>query len=262
VLPFFVLLKGEVMFENLVDSKPQRSSRKLRTWWISGLLHLGALLILLVTPLIRYAELTAASPLTYLAKVPSVPAPEPPTAPLQPSEEPIVTPVPVILLDDPRLADGIPEPPDIEPGINWQPLPGLISPGFPGGAPGRLDGLSGASGSLIPGAELLPLAPPPPGPSAPEPLRVGGTIQQARKIVHVQPEYPELARRARVGGIVLIEALIDEAGSVKSARLLRGHPLLSNAALTAVRQWKYSPTLLNGEPVAVMTTISVDFSLR
>jgi protein TonB len=78
----------------------------------------------------------------------------------------------------------------------------------------------------------------------------------------VEPVYPELAKRARVQGRVILVVTVDEEGNVSDIRVSSGHPLLDEAALTAVRQWKYSPTLLNGEPVPVIATVTVIFNLK
>ena len=101
---------------------------------------------------------------------------------------------------------------------------------------------------------------PPPPPQAP--VRVGGNIKDPKKIKDVQPVYPPIAQSARVQGIVIIEATIGKDGSVKDAKVLRSVPLLDQAALDAVRQWKFTPTLLNGVPVAVIMTVTVNFTLQ
>ena len=105
-----------------------------------------------------------------------------------------------------------------------------------------------------------PPAPPPPAPVKPVP--VGGKIRPPAKTVDVPPVYPPLAIAARVDGTVIIEAVIDTDGRVQSARVLRSIPLLDTAALTAVGQWSYTPTLLNGVPVPVIMTVTVTFKLR
>jgi protein TonB len=76
----------------------------------------------------------------------------------------------------------------------------------------------------------------------------------------VQPTYPPLARQARIQGVVILEAVISKEGSIDDLKVISGHPLLQQAAVDAVRQWKYKPTTLNGEPVEVVTTITVTFS--
>jgi periplasmic protein TonB len=93
-------------------------------------------------------------------------------------------------------------------------------------------------------------------------IRVGGDVQASKLIYKVVPTYPELARRARVSGVVILMAIIDEEGNVADLKVLSGHPLLVNAAHDAVKQWKYSPTVLNGEPMTVQATINVIFSLQ
>jgi len=95
------------------------------------------------------------------------------------------------------------------------------------------------------------------------PMRVGGDIQAPTKIMNVLPEYPELARRARLGGIVILEATIDREGSVVNVNILRGLGLgLDDAAIKAVSQWKYTPTFYNGRPVEILLTVTVQFTLQ
>jgi protein TonB len=91
---------------------------------------------------------------------------------------------------------------------------------------------------------------------------VGGNVQESKLIKKVEPVYPELAKRARVSGVVILQVTVDEEGSVTELRVLRGHPLLDEEAKRAVQQWKYSPTLLNGEPVPVIATVTVIFNLK
>jgi TonB family protein len=94
------------------------------------------------------------------------------------------------------------------------------------------------------------------------PLRVGGDIKEPRKIRDVKPVYPQDALAAGVQGVVIMEAVIGPAGNVTDAKILRSVPLLDQAALDAVRQWEFTPTLLNGVPVPVIMTVTVNFSLR
>lgn len=106
---------------------------------------------------------------------------------------------------------------------------------------------------------------PPSGPPVIDqgPMRVGGEIQAPERIHYVNPEYPELARRARLQGVVIIEAVIDREGNVKDTQILRGLGLgLDEAARAAVEQWKYTPTFYNGRPVEVLLTVTVQFELQ
>ncbi len=124
--------------------------------------------------------------------------------------------------------------------------------GMPGGVEGGVEG--GVVGGVVGG---LPAAPPPPT----TPLRVGGGIKEPRKIKNVAPEYPPLAQRARISGVVVIDAVIGADGRVTNAKVLRGLAMLDEAALDAVRQWVYTPTLVSGVPVPVEMTVTVTFSL-
>jgi TonB family protein len=92
------------------------------------------------------------------------------------------------------------------------------------------------------------------------PLRIGGQIQPPKKIKDVPPVYPAIAQTARVSGAVMIEATIGPDGKVTDAKVVRSVPLLDQAALDAVRQWEYLPTLLNGVPVPVVVTVTVNFT--
>jgi periplasmic protein TonB len=134
--------------------------------------------------------------------------------------------------------------------------PALISdfaaPGLPGGIP-AFD---------VPQITTPTPAPRAPAPSPPARIRVGGTVQEGKILEQVQPVYPALARQARISGHVRLEAIIAKNGRIENLQVLSGHPLLVEAALEAVRQWVYRPTLLNGDPVEVVTLIDVNFGLR
>ena len=128
------------------------------------------------------------------------------------------------------------------------------------------DPVSGVDIGAVPGA-ATPIAgdtlvAPPPPPTPREPLRIGGTIRAPAKIRDAQPIYPTLAQAAHVEGTVIIEAVLDESGRVQNLRVLRAHPMLQPAAVDAVRQWEYTPTLLNGVPVRVVMTVTVTFRLN
>jgi TonB family protein len=96
---------------------------------------------------------------------------------------------------------------------------------------------------------------------AQEPVRIGGDIKEPRRIRDVKPVYPEIAQQAGIQGIVIIEAIIGADGAVQRAQILRSVPLLDQAALDAVTQWRYTPTVLNGQPVPVIMTVTVTFNL-
>jgi protein TonB len=122
-------------------------------------------------------------------------------------------------------------------------------------------GTGGLEGSFGNGPRVVPPPPIQPKPLT-DPLRVGGQIREPRRVFSVAPVYPAIARQARVPGTVLIQAVIGVDGAVRDTQVLNSVPLLDQAALDAVRQWKYQPTLLNGVPVAVIMTVSVRFTLE
>ncbi len=133
---------------------------------------------------------------------------------------------------------------------------GGVSGGVPGGVIGGVvGGVLGGTGTVVP-------TPPP----APRPVqkvvRVGGNVKAPRQAYSVNPVYPPLAREARIWGTVVVDAVIDEHGNVVQVRVLSGHPLLIDAALKAVLQWKYEPTTLNGQPVSVELQVQVHFNLN
>jgi TonB family protein len=100
------------------------------------------------------------------------------------------------------------------------------------------------------------------GPQPQMPVRVGGAIRAPQRIFNVDPVYPAVAQNARVQGVVILEVTIGTTGHVEGARILRGVPLLDQAALDAVQQWQYTPTLLNGVAVPVIMTVTVNFALQ
>jgi protein TonB len=93
-------------------------------------------------------------------------------------------------------------------------------------------------------------------------LRVSAGVAQGNLITQVTPDYPQMARTARIQDTVILEATIGTDGLIKDLRVVRGHAMLVPAAEAAVRQWRYTPTMLNGQPVEVITTISVNFTLN
>jgi len=149
-----------------------------------------------------------------------------------------------------------------------EPPPGIF---IPGSLPGDVSSGVPMFGLPDGGARFAP--PPPPStdqpaqpdiPEQPEPtirIRVGGYVQAARLVSQPRTPYPPLARQMRVQGTVRLEAVINMDGTVKDVRVLSGPPLLVQAALDSVSQWRYQPTLLNGEPVEVITTIELNFTL-
>ena len=116
-------------------------------------------------------------------------------------------------------------------------------------------------------AKVTPPPPPPAPDKKPEPvkattpLRVGGDVQNAKMVRRILPVYPPLAKQARVSGTVRLQGVITKEGTIQQLQVISGHPLLVQAAIEAVKQWVYRPTLLNGDPVEVIAPIEVNFTL-
>ena len=137
---------------------------------------------------------------------------------------------------------------------------GGVAGGVPGGVPGGQMGgvLGGVIGGVL-NTAARPIVPLTGKPSAP--IRVGGRIRPPKAIVQVHPEYPVIARQARVQGQVQIDAVLDEQGNVIDMKVVSGPPLLYQAALNALKNWKYEPTYLNDQPIAVEMIVTVTFQL-
>ena len=136
---------------------------------------------------------------------------------------------------------------------------GPVGPPVEGALPARI----GVEGGLPLDSAPTPPAPPPPTiEPRPQLVRVGGSVREPRKIVHVAPIYPRIAQQAKIEGVVVLEAIIDIEGRIDRLRVLRSAPLLDEAAIAAVKEWRYTPTQLNGVPVPVLMTITVHFRLH
>jgi len=143
-------------------------------------------------------------------------------------------------------------------------VPELVEPeesvdlGVEGGVPGGVEGgiPGGVVGGIVGG---LPAGPPPA--DAARPVRVGGIIRTPKLREQVVPQYPELAKQARTTAIVIIEAVVGVDGRVEAAKVLRGQPLFDQAALDAVKQWRYQPLLLNGVPMPFVVSVTLVFNL-
>ena len=245
------------MFDEMVISSP--NPKKTNKWWtvlVSTAFQVGFLAILILIPLIY----TEALPKTMMATMLTAPPPPPPPPPPPVATQIVKVRPQVHLMDAGKLMQPKVIPKDIKI-IKEEAEPDMASVGAVGGVPGGVAGgsMGGVLGGVIGG---MGAAPPPPKPKQTGPLRVGGNVQAARILNRVQPIYPPLARQTRISGTVRLHAIISKDGTIKELEVTSGHPLLQQAALDAVRQWRYQPTLLNGEPVEVDTTIDVIFSLN
>jgi protein TonB len=240
------------MFDDLVESSVVR--KKTNTGWaviLSTIVQVGVLVVLILIPLIYTQALPKAMMATLLIAPPPPPPPPPP-----PAEAPkIVKPV-AILIQQGKLMQPRAIPKQVEVFKEAE-----LPPEAPvaGGVLGGLD--NGLLGGL--GAGPAVAAPPPPPPAAPKQTRIklGGQVVAAKLVAQPQPVYPPLARQARIQGNVVLHAIIDKDGRVGELQVISGHPLLVQSALEAVKNWRYQPTQLNGDPVEVDTTITVSFVL-
>ncbi len=158
-----------------------------------------------------------------------------------------------------EIPRGIAPPVDEPPLVSLSGLQAAVGTAVASGPLGMRSGVgSGAVGELLPPPSSLP---PPPKPLVRNPVPVGGNVQESKLIRRVDPIYPQIARLARVSGTVILQVIVDEEGNVTAVKVMQGHPLLVEEAVRAVRQWKCSPTLLNGEPVPVTATVTVIFNL-
>src|SRR5262245_58743972 len=209
---------------------------------ISIVVHVIAVCAAVIAPLFATDELPAPRTTTEFIQV--VPLPEPPAPPPRA--------VARAKVDTPRT--DIP-PLDVPDGIAPEPAIEPVDERFANDV--------GAMGFGDSSAILIEDPPPPPPPSTKPPIpHVGGNIRPPKKIADVAPTYPPIALQAGIEGVVILETVIAEDGSVRDVRVLRSIPLLDAAAVEAVRQWRFTPTLLNGEPIPVVMTVTVEFHRR
>jgi len=254
--------------EALLDKAFADDARKPVDWLISLGVHLAVVAVVMLIPLFvtqaidlgqfRYTYLVAPS-----LGAPSVPAPPPPPAATHPQQAPrpqnlttqLIAPVAIPkAIEMPRTVE---EPPSEE-AIG---VPGGVVGGVPGGQIGGVfGGTLGGEGLSAP-PPPIPIPTPAPAPVPSGPLQVGGQVKAPRVISAPQPEYPMLAKQARLQGVVQIEAVIDEHGNVVQMKAVSGSGLLIPAAMRAVAQWKYEPTYLNGKPYPVALTVEVTFHM-
>jgi len=241
------------MFEEMVVSGAKERTNKPWTVVVSMILQVLFLLILILIPLIYTEALPKAMLSSILLAPPPPPPPPPPPAAVQ-----VVKIKPMVrLMDAGKLVAPKAIPKDINIIKEEELPPDAGMQGIAGGVPG---GVAGGSMGGVLGGVIGVKAPPPPK-VTPKRVMVVGNVQAARLVNKVQPLYPPLARQTRISGTVKLHAIIGKDGSVQQLQMVSGHPLLVQAALDAVRQWRYQPTLLNGEPVEVDTEIDVIFSL-
>ena len=217
---------------------------RTRTFVFSFFVHSLVIAAAMVVRLLATTELPAPPQNTMFAMV-TAEVPEvqpPPVPPTRVAQAPVVNHDAVPLAEPDSIA---PEPP-----IAFDTVP--VGPGV----------VIGPIGDPI--GDGLGVAPAPPAPrvAASPPIRAGSVIRPPQKVHHVAPLYPPIAQQAKISGVVIVEALIAEDGSVRDVKVLKSVPLLDAAATDAVRQWRFTPTLLNGVPVQVIMSVTVTFTLN
>jgi protein TonB len=211
--------------------------------------------VLVLIPLIFTEALPKQQLMTFLVAPPPPPPPPPP---------PAAAPVKIVKQIQSDLVNGqLRTPTKIPQKVQMikedeAPPPEMSTGGVVGGVPGGVPGgqMGGVIGGII---SSTPVAVP--KVATPQRVRVSLGVSQGLLVKRVQPAYPPLARQARIQGTVLLQAEISKDGTIENLRLISGHPMLAPAAIEAVKQWRYRPYMLNGEPVAVETQVQVNFTL-
>lgn len=236
------------MFENsLIASKPQQQNKLMLLAFPLALgLHVVALGGYVVAQMWSVEEVAEPPIQVSFYHTPPPPPPPPPPPKAAPVPKAIVQPVAPTQVVQPLI---IPEK-SATGGVEG--VDGGVEGGVEGGVAGGVPG--GVPGGVVGGVE---------GMVDDAPIRIGGEVVPPELITRVQPVYPEIARKARVQGVVIVEAIIDKQGNVVEGRILRGLPMgVSEAAVSAIHRWKYRPAILNGRPVSVYLTVTVTFTLQ
>ncbi len=241
------------MFEDsLVESGGRLKGKRGATTAISFVLQICLLGVLVLLPLIFTEALPRQQLMTFLVAPPPPPPPPPP-----PAAAPVIVKKIQSELDNGQLRTPTAIPKKIQM-IKEDEAPPSAGLGVVGGVPGGVPGgsMGGVLGGMLSSTPVaIPKA------ATPQRVRVSQGVSQGLLIHKVQPAYPPLARQARIQGIVVLQALIGKDGAIQNLHVVSGHPMLTGAALDAVKQWRYKPYFLNGEPVEVETTINVNFTL-
>jgi protein TonB len=224
---------------------------------VSTGIQLGLMGLVVIVPVLFVTHALPEPPtmMAFVAAPPPPPPPPPPPAPAPLAKKAeAVTAAPTVG----QFAAPVEAPVAITPEPAGEDTVG-VEGGVEGGVPGGVVG--GVVGGL---PDVPPPPPPPPAPTATkEPVRIGGQIQQPTLLRRVEPVYPPMAVNARVQGIVILEAIVDEEGRVKEVKVLRSsHLMLDHEAVVAVRQWRYAPVVLNGTPVRFVLSVALSFTLQ
>jgi protein TonB len=247
------------MFADSVLDFGAQSKRKALATTTSFIVNVLAVLVMLAVPLMFTEDLPKAQLLTLLVAPPPPPPPPPPAAE---AVQKIVRQIQTDMLNTGQLRTPSRIPQKVQMIREEEaPPPMAATSGVVGGVPGGIPGgqLSGVIGGIV--SATSNLAVPKFAPVVPQRVRISQGVTKGLLIRRVEPTYPPLARSARVQGEVVLSAIISTNGDIENLQLVSGHPMLVPAALSAVKQWRYKPYLLNGQPTEVETTITVIFTL-
>jgi periplasmic protein TonB len=242
------------MFEDsLLESGGRLKTKRGRTTTFAILLEIALIGFMVLLPLIFTEALPKQQLMTFLVAPPPPPPPPPPAA----------APVKIVRQIQTDIVNGaLRTPTKIPQKVQMikedEAPPAMASTGVVGGVPGGIPGgqMGGVIGGII---SATPMAVP--KVATPQRVRVSQGVSAGLLVRKVTPTYPPLARQARIQGQVVLRAVISKDGSIEGLTLVSGHPMLVQSALEAVKQWKYKPYLLNGEPVEVDTEVMVNFTL-
>lgn len=253
-------LPAKPMFSDSVLDFGGQSKRKTFATSISFILNCLAVCLALLVPLMFTEELPKAQLLTLLVAPPPPPPPPPPAAE---AVQRVVRQIQTDVLNNGQLRTPSRIPQKVQMIKEEEaPPPMAATGGVVGGVPGGIPGgqLGGVIGGIVSATSNLS-AVPKFAPVAPQRVRISQGVTKGLLIRRVEPTYPPLARSARVQGEVILSAIISTNGEIENLQLVSGHPMLVPAAIAAVKQWRYKPYLLNGQPTEVETTITVIFTL-
>ena len=242
----------------LESSGPQRKRRTFAAI-LSFIVQCLVVGILLIVPLMFTDVLPPGQLLTFLMAPP--PPPPPPPAASEVAAKVVRRAESDILNGQLRTPTKIPQ--SVQMIHEDEAPPDLSAGGVPGGVPGGIPGgqMGGVIGGILSSTPSVANLPKLAVPVPPKRIRVSQGVTEGHLIRKIEPKYPTLARSARVQGEVILTAIISKTGEIQNLVLVSGHPLLVPAAIEAVREWRYRPYLLNGEPVEVESTITVVFQL-
>jgi len=244
------------MFEDsLLESGGRMRTKRGATTLFSFGLEVVIIGILILIPLIYTEALPKQQLMTFLVAPPPPPPPPPPPAAAPPEIRKVKV---ETELDNGQLRQPTKIPQKIQM-LKEDEAPPPSAVGVVGGVPGGVPG--GSMGGVIGGIIGQSAAPVVPKAVTPQRVRVSQGVSEGLLVHKVTPPYPPLARAARVQGSVVLQAVIGKDGNIQNLKLVSGHPMLAPAAIEAVKQWKYKPYFLNGEPVEVDTQITVNFTL-